>query len=173
MMDKLEELRSALFQVTPDEVKEQEQVDNQVGIIAEEVSDIASIPTITLSSLSSLDIASLSIGNSMNNGSGGASGSWATINTSPTYTFSAPSINTITGSNSTSGLHVTSDAEFDGDIKWKGRSLGTMLETIESRLAILQPDPAKLEKFEALKRAYEHYKLMEKLCHDNPPTTGS
>ena len=165
-MDKLEELRSALFQVTPDEVKEQEQVDNRVGIIAEEVSDIASIPTITLSSLSSLDIASLSIGSSMNNGSGGG-GSWTTINTSPTYTFSAPSINTITGSNSTSGLHVTSDAEFDGDIKWKGRSLGTMLETIEARLSILQPDPAKLDKFEALQKAYDHYKLMEKLCHDD------
>lgn len=63
----------------------------------------------------------------------------------------------------TPGLHVTSDAEFDGDIKWKGRSLGKMLETIEDRLAILQPDPAKLEKYAALKKAYEHYKLMEKL----------
>jgi hypothetical protein len=172
-MDKLEELRSALFQVTPDEVKEQERVENQVGIIAQEVSDIASIPTITLSSLSSLDIASLSIGSSMNTGSSGASGSWTTINTSPspTYTFSAPNINTITGSSSTPGLHVTSDAEFDGDIKWKGRSLGTMLETIEARLSILQPDPAKLEKFEALKKAYDHYKLMEKLCHDDPKPT--
>lgn len=168
-MDKLEELKAALFKVTPDEVKEQERVENQPGIIAQEVSDIASIPTITLSSLSSLDIASLSIGSSMNTGSGSASGFWATINTSPspTYTFSAPSINTITGSSS-AGLHVTSDAEFEGDIKWKGRSLGTMLETIEERLSILQPDPAKLEKFEALKKAYDHYKLMEKLCHDDP-----
>jgi hypothetical protein len=105
----------------------------------------------------------------MNIGSGLASGSWTTINTSPspTYTFSAPGINTITGISS-AGLHVTSDAEFEGDIKWKGRSLGTMLETIEARLSILQPDTAKLEKFEALKKAYEHYKLMEKLCHDDP-----
>lgn len=163
-MDKLEELKAALSKVTPSEWKEQERVENQVGIIAQEVSDISSIP-----SLSSLDIASLSIGSSMNIGSGLASGSWTTINTSPspTYTFSAPGINTITGSSS-AGLHVTSDAEFEGDIKWKGRSLGTMLETIEARLSILQPDTAKLEKFEALKKAYEHYKLMEKLCHDDP-----
>jgi hypothetical protein len=163
-MDKLEELKAALSKVTPSEWKEQERVENQVGIIAQEVSDISSIP-----SLSSLDIASLSIGSSMNIGSGLASGSWTTINTSPspTYTFSAPGINTITGSSS-AGLHVTSDAEFEGDIKWKGRSLGTMLETIEARLSILQPDTAKLEKFEALKKAYDHYKLMEKLCHDDP-----
>ena len=163
-MDKLEELKAALSKVTPSEWKEQERVENQVGIIAQEVSDISSIP-----SLSSLDIASLSIGSSMNIGSGLASGSWTTINTSPspTYIFSAPSINTITGSSS-AGLHVTSDAEFEGDIKWKGRSLGTMLETIEARLSILQPDTAKLEKFEALKKAYDHYKLMEKLCHDDP-----
>ena len=163
-MDKLEELKAALSKVTPSEWKEQERVENQVGIIAQEVSDISSIH-----SLSSLDIASLSIGSSMNIGSGLASGSWTTINTSPspTYTFSAPGINTITGSSS-AGLHVTSDAEFEGDIKWKGRSLGTMLETIEARLSILQPDTAKLEKFEALKKAYDHYKLMEKLCHDDP-----
>ena len=159
-MDKLEELKAALSKVTPSEWKEQERVENQVGIIAQEVSDISSIP-----SLSSLDIASLSIGSSMNIGSGLASGSWTTINTSPspTYTFSAPGINTITGSSS-AGLHVTSDAEFEGDIKWKGRSLGTMLETIEARLSILQPDTAKLEKFEALKKAYEHYKVLEALC---------
>jgi hypothetical protein len=31
-------------------------------------------------------------------------------------------------------------------------------------MAILVPDPEKLEKFEALKRAYEHYKTMERLC---------
>ena len=65
------------------------------------------------------------------------------------------------------GLHVTSDAEFEGDIKWKGRDLGKMLETIEKRLAILEPNPKKLKKFEALQKAYDHYKLLEALCHSD------
>jgi hypothetical protein len=70
-------------------------------------------------------------------------------------------------SSTSAGLHVTSDAEFEGDIKWKGRSLGNLLQCIEDRLAILaEPDPVKLEKFAALKKAYDHYKLMEKLIGD-------
>lgn len=61
-------------------------------------------------------------------------------------------------------LEVSGDAKFEGDIKWKGRSLGNLLQSIEDRLAVLaEPDPAKLEKFAALKKAYDHYKLMEKL----------
>lgn len=66
-----------------------------------------------------------------------------------------------------SGLHVTSDAEFDGNIKWKGRDLGKLLETIEQRLAILEPNPKKLKKFEALRKAYDHYKLLEALCNSD------
>jgi hypothetical protein len=42
------------------------------------------------------------------------------------------------------------------------------MDKMEERLAILVPDPAKLEKFEALKKAYDHYKLMEKLCQEQP-----
>jgi hypothetical protein len=69
--------------------------------------------------------------------------------------------------NSSSSIQVKGDAEFDGDIKWKGRSLGSFLESIEDRLAILQePDPKKLEKHAALKKAYDHYKLLEKLIGD-------
>jgi hypothetical protein len=61
-------------------------------------------------------------------------------------------------------LDVSGNANFDGDITWKGRSLGNLLQSIEDRLAILaEPDPVKLEKFAALKKAYDHYKLMEKL----------
>jgi hypothetical protein len=74
----------------------------------------------------------------------------------------------ITSGTTTPGLHVSSDAEFEGDIKWKGRSLGKMLEKIEDRLAIIQdPDPVKLEKFAALKKAYDNYKLLEKLIGDD------
>ena len=88
----------------------------------------------------------------------GANGTWGT---NP-YIFSTnnTSIGNITGA----GLHVSSDAEFEGDIKWKGRSLGDLLMTIEKRLSILVPDPEKLEHFEALQKAYKHYKTLEALC---------
>ena len=77
------------------------------------------------------------------------------------HNVSFSNVSNVTNSNS---LEVQGDANFNGDLKWKGRSLGAFLEDIESRLAILVPDPAKLEQFEALKKAYDHYKLMEKLC---------
>ena len=63
-------------------------------------------------------------------------------------------------------VDVTGEANFDGDVKIKGRSMVKMIEGIEKRLAILQPDPAKLEKWEALQKAYAHYKLLEALLHE-------
>ena len=54
------------------------------------------------------------------------------------------------------------------DIKVDGKSLKEFMNKMEERLAILVPDPAKLEKFQALKKAYEHYKLMEQLCQEQP-----
>lgn len=89
---------------------------------------------------------------------------------------SAGSFLTSTGANGTSwntigtsqhiqnALSVTGDAEFEGDVKIKGVSLANTLESINKRLAILVPDPAKLEHFAALKKAYEHYKTLEALC---------
>lgn len=64
------------------------------------------------------------------------------------------------------GLNVSGDSNFDGDVKIKGRSLEKLLNTIERRLAILEPSPKKLAKFEALQKAYDHYKLLEALCHE-------
>ena len=61
-------------------------------------------------------------------------------------------------------MTVVGDAEFEGSVKIKGRDIGKIFEKMEDRLAILmEPDPAKLEKFAALKKAYDHYKLLEKL----------
>lgn len=85
----------------------------------------------------------------------GINGTWGTINSS------------LTSANS-SGLHVSGTAEFEGDVKIRGRSLEKMLQKIEDRLAIIQdPDPAKLEKYAALKKAYEHYKTLERLIGDD------
>jgi len=64
-----------------------------------------------------------------------------------------------TGTQSNPGLVV------DGDIKWNGRSLGKLLEKIEDRLAILtEPTPERLERFAALREAYDAYKLIDTLC---------
>lgn len=94
--------------------------------------------------------------------------------TNPSYTLNtgAGSIGTAwapvgsTGLGSTPSIKVTGDAEFEGKITVKGKDLAKSLEAIEKRLAILVPDPKKLDKFEALKKAYDHYKLLEALCHE-------
>ena len=109
-----------------------------------------------------------------------------TITLDPTYTYSggAATTSTVTMpvdddyiSNGTFTIDTSSIQDTDygnwgndisvpeeGDIKIGNRSLKTFMDTMEKRLAILQPDPAKLEKFEALKKAYEHYKHLESLC---------
>lgn len=76
----------------------------------------------------------------------------------------------ITTSPSQSGLQVKGDTEFEGNVKIKGKDISKLFEKIEDRLAILmEPNSEKLEKFAALKKAYDHYKLMEKLIGDDEP----
>lgn len=105
----------------------------------------------------------------VNVGGTGASGSSYTIGTGAGYTAPYSWGSSITSNGNLSGhtLQVNGDADFQGDIKVKGKSLNEFMETLEKRLAILQPDPAKLEKFEALKKAYDHYKLLEALCQED------
>lgn len=65
-------------------------------------------------------------------------------------------------------LHVMGKAEFDGDVTIQGHNILHIMQKVEDRLAILQePNPEKLEKFQALKKAYDHYKLMEKLLENS------
>jgi hypothetical protein len=125
-----------------------------VGFSAQEIDDL--LKTTITSSISGAQGSTYTISTGA-----GANGTWAT---NP-YVFTTN--NTGVGNISGAGLHVTSDAEFDGDIKWKGRSLGDLLTTIEKRLAILTPDPAKLAHYESLQKAYQHYKTLEALC-DTP-----
>ncbi len=122
--------------------------------------------TITINSNTLDDIINSTMSTSLNysiNSSGnmgiGASGSYTFTNSGTGY--SQPWVTVGTAHPNT--LEVKGDANFEGDIKFKGRSLEELFSKIEDRLAILQPDPAKLEKYEALRKAYDHYKLMEKL----------
>jgi hypothetical protein len=90
-------------------------------------------------------------------GSSGGAGSYYTTN-------GTSSSNWITTNSSQSTLNVKGDAEFEGKVMINKQDLGEFMETMSKRLAILVPDPEKLEHFEALKKAYNHYKMLEKLC---------
>jgi hypothetical protein len=97
-------------------------------------------------------------------GSTGASGQFYTTGTSGHNNWN----NIITTSPC---VNITSngiDMAAGTDIKVDGKSLKEFMNKMEERLAILVPDPAKLEQFAALKKAYEHYKLMESLCQEQP-----
>ena len=86
------------------------------------------------------------VGGTTIGGGGGGPGSYGNI------TFSNPS----TWANSTHHTH--------SDITIHGKSLKDFMEKVEQRLAILTPDIEKLEHFQALREAYEHYKTLEALC---------
>ena len=85
------------------------------------------------------------------------------------YSYTSPSISTWTSSDTVVSIGNDGvEIKDGGDLKIGNKSLKEFMEKMEQRLAILQPDPAKLEKFEALKKAYEHYKTLESLCFDEP-----
>jgi len=86
------------------------------------------------------------------------------------YFYNTPGMNgsSFISASPSSGLTVKGDAEFEGDVKIQGHSILHVLKKLEDRLAILQePDPAKLEKYAALKKAYDHYKTLERLIGED------
>lgn len=103
----------------------------------------------------------ISSNSSSNYGAVGSSGSFLTSGLNGT---SWSNVNWSGNVNPTPGLKVSGDAEFEGKVMINGRNISEFMETISNRLAILVPDPAKLEHFAALKKAYEHYKTLEALC---------
>ena len=66
-------------------------------------------------------------------------------------------------------LQVNGDADIKGQLKVNGQDIVKILDQISRRLCILVPDPARLDKYEALQQAYDHYKTLEALCWDEPP----
>ena len=92
-------------------------------------------------------------------GSTGTNGQFYTTGASGNNWNNPPTVN-ITGT----GIDMAAGT----DITVGGKSLKEFMNKMEERLAILIPDPKKLEQFAALKKAYEHYKLMESLCQEQP-----
>ena len=93
-------------------------------------------------------------------GAAGTSGQFYTSTGTGGYNWNNPPTVNITGG----GIDMAAGT----DITVGGKSLKEFMTKMEERLAILVPDPAKLEQFQALKKAYEHYKLMESLCQEQP-----
>jgi hypothetical protein len=58
-------------------------------------------------------------------------------------------------------LSVKGDADFEGEVKIKGKSLTDMFEKIEERLAILHPNPELEDKWDELKELGKRYKELE------------
>ena len=92
-------------------------------------------------------------------GNTGSSGQFYTTGAGGNNWNNLPTVN-ITGT----GIDMAAGT----DITVGGKSLKEFMNKMEERLAILIPDPKKLEQFAALKKAYEHYKLMESLCQEQP-----
>ena len=137
--------------------------------------------TITLSpgtyevDLSSMNTITLPTSTFTYNGSGATVGGITTIgniNSNSQWTTGTSGYAINSGNwNSPSTVNISTtgiDMAAGTDIKIDGKSLKEFMKKMEQRLAILVPDPKKLEKFEALKKAYEHYKTMESLCFDEP-----
>jgi hypothetical protein len=61
-------------------------------------------------------------------------------------------------------LHLEGE---DADLVINGTKLSDILNGITDRLVILQPKPELLEKYANLREAYEHYKTLEALLHED------
>ena len=90
-------------------------------------------------------------------GGGGAGGQTLTVNGNYSDTLWATATTSIS-----TPLHVRGDAEIDGDIKIKGKSLSEAIDNIEKRLAILHPNKELEKRWEQLKALGEQYRELEK-----------
>jgi hypothetical protein len=156
MANTFDEIKQALSNIKTEDFKYKDEP-TATGIIAEEIGELdTSTVSTSLWNTSNYSIGYPGIGGQCltSTGSNG-------INWNNPFTFN---------SSSKPALSITGDAEFEGNVKIKGVNIIKLLEDIQNRLAILVPDPAKLEHFEALKKSYNNYKTLEALC-DLPKET--
>lgn len=110
---------------------------------------------------------SLSWSTSLNSGTGGYIFQGPSINNSgtgnlyPNISIGGGTWDTNWGTRDT-GLKVNGDADFEGDLKIKGKSITEMFEKIEEKLAILHPNEELEEKWEKLRELRKQYIELEK-----------
>jgi len=67
---------------------------------------------------------------------GGTGTTYSAFGVGTDYTWSGP-----TTTQNSSKIHVQGDAVFEGNITWQDRDMREWFESVESRLAILNPNP--------------------------------
>lgn len=97
---------------------------------------------------------------------GGGSATTYTINpsvsvTGPMWTTTAADSGVLATSSGRT-IHVKGDAEFEGNVVIQGRDLGEILDKLESRLGVLQPNPELEAEFDELKALGDAYREAEK-----------
>jgi len=63
-------------------------------------------------------------------------------------------------------LSVRGDADFDGDVRVRGRSLAEFMEQVEQRLNILQPNPELEKEWDELRELGARYRELEQRCKE-------
>jgi hypothetical protein len=124
------------------------------------------IDTITLTGSSPSPVYTISSTNNINNsglywGLNGTSASPGQVLTSTTNGTSWGNISLAEPALNGATLSVKGNAEFEGEVTIKGKSLTDMLDKIEERLAILHPNPKLEDKWDELKELGKRYKELE------------
>jgi hypothetical protein len=93
-----------------------------------------------------------------------------TMPTTGGYTYTTTGANTVNpwisindGHNT---LSVQGDADFNGDVRVKGRSLADFMEQVEQRLNMLQPNPELEAEWDELRELGERYRALEQKCNE-------
>jgi hypothetical protein len=93
--------------------------------------------------------------------SSGSSYVWngtTTYGTSPGYDTSVLTVS----AGSQPSLKVSGDADISGNLKWRDRDMDKWIESVESRLAMLQPNPKLEQEFNKLKELGDQYRALER-----------
>lgn len=88
---------------------------------------------------------------------GGSSSTYSVFGTSTDYTWSGPSI-----SQTGAKVHIRGDAVFEGNITWQDRDMREWFENVESRLAILRPNPDLEREWSELAELRQRYVELER-----------